>query len=223
MNGKSSMPEQAELKYFGSVTASVTHELKNVLAICNENAGLLSDFVAMAERGRPLDSANVGRIADALARQVARGDEIIRRLNRFAHSVDQSHTLVDLNQTVMLVVNLFARTAANRGVELRVISSEEATEIETQPFALQALLGGLLDNLSRDGKCESIALAVDGAKPGVIRFLCNGNQALFQANAVSSGNLGGLCERLCAKLELDSDHGGLGVILPERMDGSCAR
>ncbi|NNG12708.1 MAG: sensor histidine kinase, partial [Halobacteria archaeon] len=47
-------PEQGhkvaqELRYFGKVTASISHELKNVLAILNEHTGLLQDLTAMAE------------------------------------------------------------------------------------------------------------------------------------------------------------------------------
>ena len=38
------------LQFFGKVSASISHELKNVLAIINENAGLLEDPRAMLNR-----------------------------------------------------------------------------------------------------------------------------------------------------------------------------
>jgi len=47
------------LKFFGKMTASISHELKNVLAIINENAGLLEDLCAMAEKGRPVDPVRI--------------------------------------------------------------------------------------------------------------------------------------------------------------------
>ncbi len=43
------------LQCFGSISASISHELKNALAIINENAGLLEDLSFMAEKGLPLD------------------------------------------------------------------------------------------------------------------------------------------------------------------------
>jgi hypothetical protein len=45
------------LQFYGKITASVSHEIKNVLAIINENAGLLEDFTFMADRGKPIDPA----------------------------------------------------------------------------------------------------------------------------------------------------------------------
>ena len=48
-----------QLRYFGQVSASISHELKNVLAILNENAGLLQDYAAMAEQGIATHCTNV--------------------------------------------------------------------------------------------------------------------------------------------------------------------
>jgi hypothetical protein len=37
------------------MTASISHEIKNVMAIINESAGLLEDYSLMAEKGMPID------------------------------------------------------------------------------------------------------------------------------------------------------------------------
>ena len=50
------------LQFFGRISASISHELKNVLAIINENAGLLEDLTSMADRGKPIDSARLKAI-----------------------------------------------------------------------------------------------------------------------------------------------------------------
>ena len=42
------------VRFFGEMSASISHEIKNVLAIINENAGLLQDMVMMIEKGSPL-------------------------------------------------------------------------------------------------------------------------------------------------------------------------
>ena len=41
------------LQFFGKVSASIAHEIKNVLAIINENAGLLEDLTFAARKERP--------------------------------------------------------------------------------------------------------------------------------------------------------------------------
>ncbi|MGD8291766.1 MAG: sensor histidine kinase, partial [Desulfobacterales bacterium] len=77
------------LQFFGRISASVSHELKNVLAIVNENAGLLEDLACMANRGKPIDPSRLIKMADAVKKQVGRADEILKNMNRFAHSIDQ--------------------------------------------------------------------------------------------------------------------------------------
>ena len=42
------------LRFFSATTASLSHELKNALAIIKENAGLLTDYMAMFEKGSPV-------------------------------------------------------------------------------------------------------------------------------------------------------------------------
>ncbi len=135
---------QEELQYFGKVSASISHELKNVLAILNENAGLLQDFAAMAEQGQPLDPDRIRRLAGTMLEQIDRGDVIIKRRNRFAHSADEPLTSVELNELVSMVITLFGRTAANRGVKVELKTTSARIDIQTDPFALETLLGSLL-------------------------------------------------------------------------------
>jgi len=47
------------LQFYGKICASLSHEIKNALAIINEDAGLLNDFAALADQGRPLDPERV--------------------------------------------------------------------------------------------------------------------------------------------------------------------
>lgn len=42
---------------------TVSHELKNVLAIVNENAGLLDDLLLLAAKGKPLNPERLQRLA----------------------------------------------------------------------------------------------------------------------------------------------------------------
>ena len=50
-------PENESLRFFGKMNASISHELRNALAVINENAGLIKDLMIMTEKGHPLDKA----------------------------------------------------------------------------------------------------------------------------------------------------------------------
>jgi signal transduction histidine kinase len=109
-----SMPDEREAAFIGKVTASATHELRNVLAIVKESAGLIEDIVeASKESGTP----NADRLMRAVSRirdQVKRGADLITSLNRFAHSLDHAEERVDLNQAVQQVPFLCQRRADQR-------------------------------------------------------------------------------------------------------------
>ena len=77
------------LQFFGKMSASISHEMKNVMAIINENAGLLEDLTVMAEKGMPIDPERLKTQASRIMKQIRRGDDIIKGMNRFAHSVDE--------------------------------------------------------------------------------------------------------------------------------------
>ena len=47
------------LQFFGKISASVSHEIKNVFAVINEAAGLLEDFTIMVDKGMPIEQ--IGR------------------------------------------------------------------------------------------------------------------------------------------------------------------
>jgi C4-dicarboxylate-specific signal transduction histidine kinase len=133
------------LQFFGRISASISHELKNVLAIINENAGLLEDFAFMADRGKPIDPARLKSMAAAVQKQVSRADLILKNMNRFAHSIDETSTDVDLNQILELVITLTERFAAMQQVEVDLQLPPESPTITTAPFYLINLVCLCLD------------------------------------------------------------------------------
>ncbi len=146
--------------------------LKNVLAIVNENAGLLEDFTLMADRGKPIDPARLKIMAAAVKRQVGRADEIIKNMNRFAHSIDQTTTTVDLDQTIELFIALTARFAAMRGVKVDLQLPASPLRIPTAPYYLMNLLWLCLDFcMSASGDEKRVELVVEETENSVrIRF-----------------------------------------------------
>ena len=205
-----------ELRYFGKVTASISHELKNVLAILNEHAGLLQDLATMAEQGRSLDIARIQRLSSAMQTQIGRGDMIVKRMNRFAHSVDHHREAVMLHELISMVVALFGRIAATRGVTVEVKTGGSGVSITTHPFALETLVGNLLDRLTSEVPgIVGLSLEIRSRNTaGQIRM--QGLEVSTQAvtRVLASDDLRALLEILQAEIDFSQESGELFITLP---------
>lgn len=136
MTQKTQKTDDNGLKFFGKVTASVTHDLKNALATINENAGLLTDYVEMAARGRSLEPEQLSKLSVRIMDQVKRADTLIKTLNRFAHSVDDPSRTVNLGEMLQLFSSLSVRATTQRGMTVDIGESPELIHIQTSPFLL---------------------------------------------------------------------------------------
>ena len=132
------------VRFFGEMSASVSHEIKNVLAIIKENAGLLQDMLGMNAKGIPLDPERLARMAQSIDRQVARGDGIVRNLNRFAHSADHPSETVDVHETIRFVLDLAARLIVMKGRPPRFELAAEPMTVVTNRFFLERLVWACL-------------------------------------------------------------------------------
>jgi hypothetical protein len=130
----------AGLQFFGKMSAANAHEIKNALAIINENAGLLSDLVAMAKQGSPLSLERLQRLAETVTQQVARADEIAKSTNRFAHSIYKAHGPADLGRSLVLVKTMAMRFATKRHIDIEVMPIAATITLRVEPFRLMHLL-----------------------------------------------------------------------------------
>jgi C4-dicarboxylate-specific signal transduction histidine kinase len=160
------------LQFFGRISASISHEIKNVLAIINENAGLLEDLTLMADRGQPIDPARLKIMAAAVQKQIGRADNILKNMNRFAHSIDETVADVDLNQTIEQFITLTERFVAMQGVKVDLRLPASSLTIPTAPFFLMNLLCLCLDfSMSASGEEKRVGLVVEETEDSVrIRF-----------------------------------------------------
>ena len=122
--------KQTEIAFFGRITAGVTHELKNVLAIVNESSGLMQDLMALSKE-TPAYHDRFKKALTSIKGQVQRGQSLIAKLNQFAHAPDIAVRSLDLFETAGLVVALSQRFAALKNVTLKVVPpmpSEQAVQ-----------------------------------------------------------------------------------------------
>lgn len=129
-----------ELAFFGTITASVSHELNNVLSIINEYSGLLSDLLIAAEKGNDVDNDKLLKIVKNIEDQVKREKSIIKLLNRFAHRVDTPLREFDLNELLNDITRLSKRFASLKKVELEIALPQKQIMITNNPFAVQHII-----------------------------------------------------------------------------------
>ncbi|NDV18314.1 sensor histidine kinase [Pseudodesulfovibrio sp. JC047] len=127
------------LQFFGRVSASVSHEIKNVFAVINEAAGLIEDLTVMAERGIPLQPDRLKGVANSIQGQIRRGDTIIKNMNAFAHSTDETVREVNFVEILDLTRALAARLADMRQIRLILGDCEPVSQL-ANPFDLMQLL-----------------------------------------------------------------------------------
>jgi len=163
---------KAGLQFFGQITASISHEIRNVLAVLNENAGLLEDLTLLAEKGVPINNERIKTAALVMKNQIQRADGIIKNLNTFSHSVDEDIKSVDVSETLKLVVAVSGRFADMRGVKLDPIYGLKKMHITTNPFFLENLLWCCLDfSMTIVGEGNTLSIITEELESGVqVRF-----------------------------------------------------
>ncbi|MGD8395976.1 MAG: hypothetical protein PVF43_10910 [Candidatus Eiseniibacteriota bacterium] len=159
------------LGFFGAITASLSHEMNNVLAIVNELSGLQDDCLVAAERGRPLDPARLRSVAGRIAEQVERGKSFVKQLNGFAHCIDRPGVMLDVQEQVEAVTALCQRFARLRRLTLAARPATSTCHVVGCAFELQHLLYRAIEHgLAQSAEGESIGITVELADGGGARI-----------------------------------------------------
>jgi C4-dicarboxylate-specific signal transduction histidine kinase len=206
------------VQFFGIISASISHDIKNVLAVLNENAGLLEDLVLAAEKGAPFNQERVKSLAGSMRKQIQRADLITKNMNRFAHSVDKPLSNIDLCETLELIVALSGRLADMRGVNLEPVYTTERIYITTNPFFLENLLWRCLDfAMTSVMEEKTVGIIVEEIeKSAQIKF--TKLEGLIEAgkNIFPTEQENALIRALEAEIETDPRAGIITLKLPEK-------
>lgn len=132
--------KRKEVAFFGKITAGITHEIKNVLAIIQESSGLMEDILDVAENGAFPHKDKFIKSLDRIRGQIQRGIDITSRLNRFAHSPDHCPASLDLNVITEQMVLLASRFARLKNVVLESSPSDPPLVIKSDPVSLEMAL-----------------------------------------------------------------------------------
>ncbi len=161
-----------EIAYMGKITAGMTHEIKNVLAIIRESSGLMEDLLTIGQAKSFPYREKFLKVLGTIQEQVQRGVELSTHLNRFAHSMDEPLASVDLNEILGQTLPLLERFARIKKVRLELLPGDEALMVRTDPFrmrmAVSLCIERLLEALGEGGK---IVLRPQGEKGSEVVLL----------------------------------------------------
>jgi C4-dicarboxylate-specific signal transduction histidine kinase len=216
-----------EIAFMGRITAGMTHEIKNVLAIIRESAGLMEDLLSLRPEKPFTHQEKFLKTIATIQEQVNRGVDLTTRLNRFAHSMDEPAVSVDVNDLLEQTGSLLERFARLKRVQLRILPMEQPQSIRTDPFRLQMVLSecvdALLNRLETGG--EVSVRPLEGSDRKTLRILIQGATGGISVELPQSGfehlsAMQGVLDALGASLESSDDPEQKGVILTLSRDNA---
>lgn len=213
------------LRFFGRISASISHELKNTLSIMNESAGLIEDLALIAEQGKALDPSRVKSLGSAIKRQIRRTDQIIRDMNRFSHMVDEPLKEIEVVDFLAFILSVSRRLTAAKGVTVAVEPKDQPLMVVTRPFFLHSLIWLVLEfAMGRAGSTRALTLT-----PGKIEHGTSIRLTGFETLAPEAGSSfpakqeQTLLTLLEAQLQMDFEEKAVILILPKRLNDQPLR
>lgn len=185
-SGEPAETAMREAVFMGEVTASITHDVQNVLAIIQQSAGLMSDLLDLS-RKESLKSLGFRKgfpyhdkfktLIGAINEQVERGTGLSEGLNRLAHAVDDRPGPTDAAGMAKLLFSLIGRIARKRRVVF-ALETGGPVPVDCPPMAvlmgMYAVARALINALSN---CEvRVRVEVREAEPVVVFLLPEGGE-----------------------------------------------
>jgi C4-dicarboxylate-specific signal transduction histidine kinase len=216
MNIGPPVAKDENLQFFGKVMASISHEIKNVMAIINEKSGLIKDLTLIAQKGMPLDVNRVQSIADDLRTQIKRADTIVKNMNKFAHSVDEEMQEVNLSELTGLMTLLAERTVSRLGVSLHFQPVPSDIIIRTRPFLLEFMIWKCIElSMDRCGETKSVNISLEKKEHHAQLLFMIDNKSLEQT--LPTKDISWLMESLQAGLTIHAQESQLILSLPDKL------
>lgn len=197
------------LDFFGRVTARATHEIKNELAVMNEQIHLMQEMLALAESGREPDLNRLGELTQRIIVRLEQADGAVKRLNKFAHSADLDQKAADMVQALKTIAPFFfGRLTGGNQLTLNLEKEDQSAATNKKPVLLEQAIWACLESVAKAASPDQeIKARVEKTPEGLTLYF----EARLVEKVQTPPNL--VLEPLGAKVEaLEQD--GLKMILP---------
>ncbi|MDR3603962.1 MAG: hypothetical protein ACLPVO_16210 [Desulfomonilaceae bacterium] len=152
-----------ETLFIGKITAAMTHEMKNVLAIIRESAGLAEDLLTMSDESAFPYKDKFQKIMGKIENQVIRGAEIMAQLNEFSHIPEVERQSEDLNLVLNQAIFLSKKLSRSNAVDFFVEQTDTPITLDSNPLTTRMLIYRTLEFLAPlVGKGSEIRLKAVG-------------------------------------------------------------
>jgi C4-dicarboxylate-specific signal transduction histidine kinase len=200
--------------FLGSVTASFSHEINNVMAIIAELAGLMEDLLRVADQGNPPPLERIRGISERIGTQVKRGEEMIKRLNRFAHTMDEPVKTIDMTNLLVDLIALSERLRTRRRARLETRFPEETILLVNNPFLLQQAVFSCMELVLAASQENQLLKLILEKQEGGARITVAGEDPMVKTDEAALSFLPILMNELGGKVEdISADNGKLSVVL----------
>lgn len=164
-------------RFMGRITAGVTHELQNVLAIIKETSGLMDDLTLLCEETPDYIKERYQRSIKAINQQVLRGTNLLSNLNGMAHNSDHATTDIDIYKIIYQLTQLINRYTQSRQIELSIEQPDPPIHLKTHSILFQLAVSHALEyginSLCPNG---SIHIRLENSAPNTVICLnCRGD------------------------------------------------
>ena len=217
--------DNREIAFFGKITAGISHEMQNVLAIINESTGLMEDFLNMSKASSVSNQKKLQDLLTTIQKQIQRGIDIARQLNRFSHEADEVTKEIDLSDITGQFVVLARRFTGLQRVTLKVGATNRSYRIITYPVRLyMVLFAGVeccLQRMSEGGQITLAPLEKNGRY--AIHMVCKAQQtskfSFLQAISKTDNwfSLQEIATDLGGKVQVDENRQGIFIFFPKRI------
>ncbi|MFC1815559.1 hypothetical protein ACFL0M_06335 [Thermodesulfobacteriota bacterium] len=136
---------EPETALIGKITVGMTHEFMNVFATIRESSGLMEDLLALSRETSFPHRKKFAKLLTTIKKQVGRGLEMSGSLNKFAHSMDETESRIEVNELLGQLVFLVQHFARVKQVQLTINPVEPPLSIYTDPFRFKLILVACLE------------------------------------------------------------------------------
>ena len=218
MSNGTEFDRREDLVFFGKINASISHELKNVMAIISEAAGFLEDLTKIAQKkGDPVQLDMLQTCSREILEEIHRGFDTIQQMNRFAHSVDNDVKQINLTEVITLMIHIAGFLSIAAKVRFDPPLGADPT-IVTCPFRLQNLIYQAVvyafESVGPNGEVR-VGITNQGNGSVCISFSELGSKNFRQFPADETLKV---AASIAAEIRLSENSRKMDIVVPKRME-----